>query len=318
MNRAEAAFGRLQCKESVLGLVGQTEEPFLDCKEWPSNDPDAQKKMLAKAACGLANGEGGVLVIGMRAKPVPKDSPDLIESPQPVSDTAAVRSRVLDLIGQLVEPGIEGVDAIEIPESDKSKSGFVVVYIPAADGPPRRSRKDSKFYLRIGTGTFPMEYYQIEERFGRSPRPKLELHLEPDGFHPAASNPVVQHRWFVLGLRNIGRGIAKFPSVRFNRKSGLHVDNFGLDGNYNFGIPLRSTEPDWFTFRGGIDDVIYPNETRLIAKLRQAGQPEYSPKNVITGSVVWRYDAARFSCDISAEGIPTITVVREIEKNSVT
>lgn len=116
--------------------------------------------------------------MGMRAKKVAEDEPDVIESAQPVADAVAIKSRILDLVGQLVEPGIEGVGAEAIEESPGSKSGFVVIYIPASEGPPRRSRKDWKFYLRIGSGTFPMEYFQIADMFGHRPRPRLEIFLE--------------------------------------------------------------------------------------------------------------------------------------------
>jgi predicted HTH transcriptional regulator len=168
MNRAEQLFHQLQSASAILALIGQSEDAHLDCKEWPSKDEDCQR-VLAKAACGLTNAEGGVLIIGMRAKPTAKEQPDLIQSPQEVTDTSAVKSRVLDLIGQLVEPPIAGVEAHEFKHPENSKSGFVVVYIPASEGFPRRSRKDWKFYLRIGSGTFPMEYFQIADMFGKRP-----------------------------------------------------------------------------------------------------------------------------------------------------
>src|SRR5450755_2760092 len=134
--RPKQLFDELHNVAHILGLINQSEDLHLDCKEWPTNDGDAQK-VFAKAACGLTNGEGGVLVIGMRARAGAKDEPDLIESPALVTDTAAVRSRVLDLVGQLVEPGIEGVQVASINEPAGAKSGFVIVYIPQSEGSPR-------------------------------------------------------------------------------------------------------------------------------------------------------------------------------------
>jgi len=177
VNRAEELFQNLQSPNSIRALIGQSEDVHFDCKVWPASDADAQK-VLAKAACGLTNAEGGVILVGMSARATSKDEPDLIESAAPVADTSAVKSRILDLVGQLVEPGIEGVQVAEVNDPGGSRSGFVVVHIPPSEGSPRRSRKDWKFYQRIGSGTFPMEYFQIEERFGKRPPPKLELHLE--------------------------------------------------------------------------------------------------------------------------------------------
>src|SRR5579871_1241792 len=213
---ARELFDHLKTLEHIRGLIGKSEDLYLDCKTWPA-DREAQE-MLAKASCGLTNAEGGVLVIGMDARSRAKDEPDLIESAAPVSDTSAVKSRVLDLVGQLVEPRIEGVQATEVNDSTGSKSGFVVVYIPFSEGPPRRSRKDWKFYQRIGSGTFPMEYFQIEERFGRRPPPKLELYLEDQEKRVLPpSNQLI--REFTFGLKNAGFAIAKFPSIRYSRAS---------------------------------------------------------------------------------------------------
>ena len=138
--RGKGLFNQLESAESIRALIGQTEDVHLDCKEWPAgNEADAQK-VFAKAACGLSNSEGGVVLVGMRARPTSKDEPDLIDSVAPVTDTSAVKSRILDLVGQLVEPRIEGVQTTEVNEPPGSRSGFVVVYIPASEGPPRRSR----------------------------------------------------------------------------------------------------------------------------------------------------------------------------------
>lgn len=204
-DRGKEIFDELQSAERITALVGQSEDARLDCKEWPANEGDAQK-MLAKAACGLTNADGGVVLVGMKARSASKDEPDLISSAAPVADTSAVRSRILALIGQLVEPPIQGVLVLEVPEATGSKSGFVVAYVPASEGPPRRSRKDWKFYQRIGSGTFPMEYFQIEEKFGRRPPPRLELYLDRAGigagFRSICAGPLVRAGVEECGVRN--------------------------------------------------------------------------------------------------------------------
>lgn len=318
---AEQLFGQLKTAAQVRSLIGQSEDIHFDCKEWPPNDND-QQKVFAKAACGLTNAEGGVLVIGMRARSGAKGEPDLVMSDAPVKDTNAVRSRVLDLVGQLVEPGIEGVIAHPVNDSESDKSGFVVVYIPESDGPPRRSRKDSRFYLRIGSGTFPMEYFQIEERFGRGPHPKLELHLEIEGKEASIFDPNVMHRRFVLGLTNSGRGTAKFPSIRYHRSSDLFVDPDGIDGNRGFGLPQRPSEAEWTAFRGGVDEVIYPGETRKIAKLFQEGvnrgmegiPVQAGPRR--WSDNLWAFKAIGFECEISCEGTPIVRIKKDFAEDS--
>jgi hypothetical protein len=305
-DHAKELFDRLQSAESLKALIGQPEDVHFDCKEWPANDGDAQK-VFAKAACGLTNAEGGVVVVGMKARAISKDEPDLVDSAAPVTDTSAVKSRILDLAGQLVEPGIEGIRTSEINEPAGSKSGFVVVYIPASEGAPRRSRKDWKFYLRIGSGTFPMEYFQIEERFGKRPPPRLELYLESNGFHGHPYSPLQPVRSFVLGINNLGAGIAKFPSLRFMRCE-LNVNRNGIDGCGGFGLPPRPSETEWIVFRGGVDEVINPGEIRKITKLQQEGFKE--------GDDIWDFKTSTFQCEISCEGTPTTAVKKVIPAES--
>jgi hypothetical protein len=218
-----------------------------------------------------------------------------------------VKSRVLDLLGQLVEPGIEGVRAVEVGETAGSKSGFVVVYVPASEGPPRRSRKDWRFYQRIGSGTFPMEYFQIADMFGTRPQPKMELFLEAIGEFGSIPYDRVPHRFFWLGVSNTGRGLAKFPGVRFRREGcSLNIDSFGLDGNGNHGLPQRPSDNEWVIFRGGVDDVVYPATTLKITRLVQRFSRGDPRKEVVL------FDPFTFRAEVSCEAAPTITASKEI------
>ena len=137
-----------------------------------------------------------------------------------------------------------------------------------------------------------MEFFQIEDRFGRRPAPRLSLVVEVSNMvmDPPGHDGGAMRR-LVLGLRNDGRGIAKFPGVRFKRSHLMRLDSFGIDGNMGFGIPSRPSEPEWIVFRGGVDDVIYPGETRLIGKLIQSAThkgdrgipPKLAPGQFATG-----------------------------------
>jgi hypothetical protein len=266
--RAEFLFAEIVDRAAIDALIGEPEDGHLDCKEWPTKEKDGHE-MLAKGVCGLSNSDGGVIIIGMRAKQQKTGDPDVITNIAPVSDARHVQSRILTLVGNLVEPPIIGLETRVIYEDAGLKSGFIVVFIPRSDGPPHRSRKDSRFYIRVGSITLPMEYWQLEERFGSRPHPKLQLHLEARQLGKDMYQRPVRH--FVLGLTNTGPGIAKFPAVLFSRSLGLEVDKFGIDGNGGFGIRMRPSEGSWIVFGGGVDDVIYPGQTLMIAKLYQSG-----------------------------------------------
>ena len=262
----EELFESFNSAGTILALIGKTEDLHLDCKVWPTKDEDAQR-VIAKAVCGFANGDGGMIVVGMKAKAGPnKEDPDQIQSAEPVADTTFVKTRIQDFIGQLVEPGITGVRVDEINEPTGTKSGFVIVLVPATDGPPCRSRKDWKFYQRISSGTYPMEYFQIADMFGKRQRPVLELHLVEG---PVEGTGASRYRQFHLGIKNSGRAIAKYPGLRYQNAKGMPRPIVLADSD--FGLPLRQNQTDWLIFGGGADHVIYPGETLPIAKLHQGG-----------------------------------------------
>lgn len=304
--------------KALQALVGQPEDADFDCKQWPTRT-DAARGTIAKAACGFTNATGGVIVIGVEASGRRgPDDPDVVQRLAPVADRKAVASQALDIIQKLVEPGIEGIRIKTIPDAGPKKSGFVLIMVPASDGSPRRSIVDGQFYLRIASGTVRMAYFQIEERFGRRPVPKLSLNVDVSNMvmdPPGHEEGAIRH--LLVGLKNEGRGIAKFPGLRFKRSLALRPDQYGIDGNGGFGIPLRPSEPEWIVFRGGVDDVIYPGEMRLIGKLIQTAVRKGDrgiPPQVSPGQVAVRFMKAErlFVCEavgleyeISAEGTAT-------------
>lgn len=328
---AERFYKKLSSPRSVGALIGQPEDADFDCKEWPTR-ADAARGTIAKAACGFTNATGGVIVIGVKAsgRRGPDDA-DVVQSLAPVADRKAVASEVLDIIHKLVEPGIEGIQIKSIPDAGSKASGFVLILVPASDGPPRRSLVDGQFYVRIASATVRMAYFQIEERFGRRPNPKLDLHMEVLNMMmdpPGHDRSAIRHLTF--GLKNEGRGTAKFPGVRFKRSPALRPDLYGIDGSGGFGIPQRPSEPGWMVFRGGVDDVIYPGETRLIGKLIQTAvhksdrgiPPKVAPGEVSVGFAkaegLFVCEAQDLEYEISAEGIATSPAIYRLPEDTIT
>jgi hypothetical protein len=158
-------------------------------------------------------------------------------------------------------------------------------------------------------------------------KPQLALHLEIENIGPDVYTQVPVRRFF-LGLKNVGAAAAKFPSIRFNRSIGLGLDQFGIDGSYGTGLPSIPSQKEWIGFRGGNDHIIHGDETLMITKLWQPGENkgvdgisvrEYP--NILTRNGPthhrWVFKPIFFRCDISAEGIQTVTVEKEFSSDSV-
>ena len=272
-SRAELLFQRLQTRDALAALIGQPETADFDCKVWAGRD--ANQGSLAKAACGFANATGGVIIIGMVASGRGADTPDVVREFRVVADTGAVASAALDIILNLVEPGIEGVQMAVVPDAPDSKMGCVLIHVPEQETAPRRTKTDWRFYVRIASGTVPMEYFQVEDRFGRRPHPRLivapsEIRIrQPMGYITTA-------REVTLFVRNEGRGIARFPALHCYRNSNLRYSA----GMYNMNQstwPHLDRDEERFSFRGRADDVLYPGEALNIVVLEQGGRQHGDP-----------------------------------------
>ena len=249
--RAELLFAKLQTESEIRALIGTSETADFDCKVPTGYDKRSWKESIAKAACGFTNAEGGVLVIGLLATRVSGDDSDVVRDVVLAEDPGAVLSSALDAILNLVEPGIEGIQDAIVPSHTVEGYGFVLLFIPKSEGSPRRSRADWRFYVRIASGTVPMEYFQIEDRFGRRPHPRLKLTLRRPPVRVSLPLHQYMERLVTLAVTNTGRGIARFPAVRV--AGGIFLPNRQVGGPEASLWPLIELNDGWYSFRGGAD-----------------------------------------------------------------
>jgi hypothetical protein len=306
-------FRRLQDVAELDALIGQTEDLYLDCKIWPPRDEDA-RRVLAKALCGFANAGGGVVVVGMEARSGPsKYDPDIIQRTVPVADMIAVKSRIESLVGELVEPGLPGVMVATVPNAPGSATGYVLVGVPPTEGLPCRSRKDQRFYQRISSGTYPMEYFQIADMFGKRHRPQLSLHLEIGRMRLDGQ---LYEREFVVGIENKGRAVARFPRLSFARVPGININTWGIDGNRGTGLPQQPTEPELIVFGGGADHVIHPGTVLKVAKLdHRAKASEWNPS--LGGRKKFYFEEFTFTAEISADEVPSVVASKTVPREEI-
>jgi len=157
--------------------------------------------------------------------------------------------------------------------------------------------------------------------------PILELVLELDGIGPDTYTQMPVRR-FLLGLKNTGKAMAKFPGIRFDRALGLSVDPFGIDGNFGFGLPQSPSQQAVIGFRGGNDHVIHIDEGLTIGRLLQQGDnkgvegikvADYPNIHRPDGPThhLWEFKAINFRGEISAEGIAATVAQKEFPSESV-
>lgn len=260
LRNLKEAQGSRQTPEQMLihyctQVLGPVEHLHVDFKEKHDRSngklEDDDRKNLAKAISGFANSSGGVLIWGIENRTL---------SPKPITGIQFFISDLLNLATQATDPIVEGINGDWIPSDTESGSkGFGLILIPESLLPPHRVLlhfKDIKnhYYIRSGDSFVVASHTQLEDMFGRRPKPKLVLHTRiVKGIMPNSMH-------VVLGIENQGRGTAKSPFLSIKVHQPGKIYEYGLDGNRNFGLKeiTSSRNSDEKKYGSWADLVIHP------------------------------------------------------------
>jgi hypothetical protein len=227
--------------QSVLGKIERVHFDFKTKTNPSSLDlDDKDKKNLAKAISGFANGAGGVLIWGLE---------DSTVAPQPICEVSRFVDKILQLAPHVTGPTVPGIDGDFIPADGKSTDGFGLVLIPESDLPPHRvllklSGVQDHYYIRSGSSFTVASHSLLEDMFGRRPRPILRLGSKVEVENGQSGNTTMR---ITLALVNVGRGLARYPylDVEVWRPYGLW--EYGLFGNGGVGLPRFDTSETWIS-----------------------------------------------------------------------
>ena len=199
-------------------LKGTPEDLHLEVKECHAPLPANMKGYLSQALSGFANSDGGVLVLGMTAKggDLVRGEPDVIQSAKSFKGFRSVAGEVRRLLGQAVQPVVDGVDIRDIESIRSGDFGYVVVLVPASDAGPHRAMLknggDREFWKRSGDSFYRMEVFDIADMFRRRRRPMLVL-IWRVSLDQSPDDQRVFKWSLILGLSNEGRALARYPML---------------------------------------------------------------------------------------------------------
>lgn len=254
------------------------------------------RRNLAVAVSGFANSDGGIVVWGVVAEK-DDDAVDAASREQPVENVHAGLSELQGLTGSAASPVVDGV--LHKSVQAQGDAGFLVTFVPPSDrGPHMAKLGEDRYYKRSGDSFRKMEHFDVADMFGRRVRPDLSLHTRilragaesgPSGTYYGAC--------VIVGIKNAGRGVARFPSLSLSIDPPHRLDEFGLDGNRRTGLPqIVSWGPQQMTvFAGGSDQVVHVESVLEVTRVK-VRVPELSST---TADLKVRYR-------ITADGIPPI------------
>ncbi len=248
------------CKE-VLGTIEGLHVDFKEKHDRRQASLDLDdKRNLACAVSGFANSSGGVLIWGIENATL---------KPKPIANASQFVSLILELAPQVTDPVVANIEGAWLPSDEGGKnSGFAFIHVPESPLPPHRVILRDKdigqhYYVRSGDSFVIAPHYQLEDMFGRRPRPQLALQASArvevaskKGGTPASIRIV-----FRVTAANTGRGVARLACLSLATPVGL--DPVQLPGIPPVSSPLRrlQTAPGWWVrIAANDDEVIYAED----------------------------------------------------------
>ena len=222
------------------------------------------RKNFAKALSGFANSSGGLMVWGINARKNERKVDCAVEV-KPIEDISLFYAKLNEFTGQFVLPIVDGVRHRKIKAA--GTGGYAVTLIPESYASPHMAKGgEDRYYKRSGDSFYRMEHYDIEDMFGRRKKPKLILQAWCKRTSPLGVN-------VILGLKNLGRGTAKYPYVTIDVKRPYSISQ--EEFKYDVRPTLRrlafgqesGQEFDSGKYGANADIVIHPDSVCDFAKI---------------------------------------------------
>lgn len=247
-------------KEEDLHLEFKTIKPGFNSKD--------DKKNFAKLLSAFANSDGGIVIWGITARKN-SDGIDCSTGIILIKNLKQVLAKLNEYTGEFVSPIVNRVEHKLIELS--SNEGVIATIIPVSDSGPHMAKAgENRYYKRSGDSTYVMEHFDIEDMFGRRRKPVLELStFIKSGITTSSGNKINRECIIVIGIKNNGRGIAKYPSITLCFDDPYKLDRTKIRGTTRYGIPLLMSETDKRIkkFGGGADDIIHPETILEVTRI---------------------------------------------------
>src|SRR5258706_5120319 len=140
---------------------------------------DSDRRNFSKAVSAFANADGGVLIFGVATGRQTPGQPDRADALMPITNAHGFAGRLADSILNTTQPPVDAVEFRVIESTAQPRTGYVACLVPASDTVPHHAvLADREYYRRTASGSRRLEHIDLEDMFGRRPRPVLEVELE--------------------------------------------------------------------------------------------------------------------------------------------
>jgi hypothetical protein len=184
------------------------------------------RKVLARAICGMANADGGVIVVGVETRRV--DNVDVAIGKKLISDPEKLRNRLTAAVPEMLSPQHPQINVFAIHESSGTSGGFLAIEVMRSEARPHYSNVHHQYFRRGSDGTRVLEHSEIRELILAVRESTLDISCDLRG--SSYTGDLRFNLSLVLTLRNVGRVPAVAPYIRI-MKSGwrpTNIDHLGI------------------------------------------------------------------------------------------
>ena len=245
MNQAALLYESLQTVGALAQLVTDRvqENIYLEFKtkkdgRTPELD-ESDSFHFSRALSGFANSDGGVLIWGVET-----GKEERARALKPIAQFGEFVARLKKSLLNAVQPMVDDVRIECIPDTSDPTTGFVKCLIPRSEKTPHRAlRANREYYRRSTEGFYRLEHFDLEDAFGRRPRPVLSIQVQlvprPEGD---------AHEEVRFAILNEGRGVARHPGFTCELGQGATIVQARPPLNHNTainsGMPIVSFQND--------------------------------------------------------------------------
>jgi hypothetical protein len=205
---------------SVVDLISAAAEETLHLEFKTLFDSSGERitkddrRILAKAICGMSNAEGGTIIIGVETKRV--DNVDVAVAPKLIKNCEKMRNLLVASIPEMLSPQHPKIEVT--PAAEVGGAGFLLIEVPSSDSRPHYSNVHHQYFRRGSDGTRMLEHAEIRELMLAVKEGSLEI-----DWIIRSSTSTGDLRFslsVVLNLRNTGRIPVIAPYVRISQGGG--------------------------------------------------------------------------------------------------
>ncbi|MFT3837354.1 MAG: ATP-binding protein [Myxococcaceae bacterium] len=172
------------------------------------NIDGSDRKNFSKALSAFANAAGGVLIFGISSEKG-ADAPDHASGLKQISNAGGFLAKLQDAVLNATQPVVDDVEFRLVPAAAVQGAGYVVCFVPPSDKPPHRAmHAEREYFRRTAAGCRKLEHLDLEDMFGRRPRPQLSLKVELK--QRPGDDP---HEELHLAFENVGRAVAHYAGL---------------------------------------------------------------------------------------------------------